>query len=96
LCVEAAEDWSTAILAALYDALADLGKDAELRATMHMQGVKPRGIGIREFDLYIRKDVERLTRWWRQLPSRTDALCQVNRLCQTRSRSPPQCWAMRL
>ena len=49
------------ILAALYDALAELGKDSELRATMHMHGVKPRGIGIREFDLYIRKDVERLT-----------------------------------
>jgi tripartite-type tricarboxylate transporter receptor subunit TctC len=51
----------TAILATLYDALADLGKDSELRATLHMQGVKPNGIGVGDFDLYIRKDVERLT-----------------------------------
>jgi len=50
-----------AILAMLHNALADLGKDSELRSTMHVQGVKPRGIGIGEFDLYIRKDVERLT-----------------------------------
>jgi tripartite-type tricarboxylate transporter receptor subunit TctC len=50
-----------AILATLRDALAALGKDPELRAAMHEQGVKPRGIGLGEFDLYIRKDVERLT-----------------------------------
>src|SRR5216684_6237772 len=50
-----------AILAMLHDALADLGKDSELRTKMHVHGVKPRGIGIGEFDLYIRKDVERLT-----------------------------------
>jgi tripartite-type tricarboxylate transporter receptor subunit TctC len=50
-----------AILATLHGALADLGDDSELRSTMHVQGVKPRGIGIGEFDLYIRKDVERLT-----------------------------------
>jgi tripartite-type tricarboxylate transporter receptor subunit TctC len=50
----------TAVLATLHDALAELGKDSEIRAAMHMNGVKPRGIGIGEFDLYIRKDVERL------------------------------------
>ncbi len=27
---------------------------------MHVHGVKPRGIGLGDFDLYIRKDVERL------------------------------------
>ena len=50
----------SAVLATLHDALAELGKDSEIRAVMHMNGVKPRGIGIGEFDLYIRKDVERL------------------------------------
>lgn len=49
-----------AVLATLHNALAELGKDPEIRAAMHMNGVKPRGIGIGEFDLYIRKDVERL------------------------------------
>src|SRR5262249_36470502 len=48
------------IVANLHRALANLGKDSDLRSTMHGQGVKPRGIGIGEFDLYIRKDVERL------------------------------------
>jgi tripartite-type tricarboxylate transporter receptor subunit TctC len=48
------------VLAALHDGLADVGKDPELLATMHMHGVKPRGIGLGDFDLYIRKDVERL------------------------------------
>lgn len=51
----------TAILATLHDALADVGKDSEVRSTMHVHGVKPRGIGVGEFDLYIRKDVERLS-----------------------------------
>jgi tripartite-type tricarboxylate transporter receptor subunit TctC len=51
----------TTVLATLHDALAELGKDSELRTTMHVHGVKPRGIGVGEFDLYIRKDVERLT-----------------------------------
>jgi tripartite-type tricarboxylate transporter receptor subunit TctC len=49
-----------AVLAVLRDALADLGHDPELLATMHVHGVKPRGIGLGDFDLYIRKDVERL------------------------------------
>ncbi len=48
------------VLAVLHDALADLGHDPELQATMHVHGVKPRGIGLGDFDLYIRKDVERL------------------------------------
>jgi tripartite-type tricarboxylate transporter receptor subunit TctC len=51
----------SAALAMLHDALAELGKDSEIRAAMHMNGVKPHGLGIGEFDLYIRKDVERLT-----------------------------------
>jgi len=48
------------VLAVLHDALVDLGKDPELLATMHVHGVKPLGIGLGDFDLYIRKDVERL------------------------------------
>jgi tripartite-type tricarboxylate transporter receptor subunit TctC len=51
----------TTVLATLHDALADLGKDSELRTTMQVHGVKPRGIGIGEFDLYIRTDAERVT-----------------------------------
>jgi tripartite-type tricarboxylate transporter receptor subunit TctC len=51
----------TAIVATLHDVLAELGKDPEFRNTMDAQGVKPRGIGIGEFDRYIRKDIERLT-----------------------------------
>jgi tripartite-type tricarboxylate transporter receptor subunit TctC len=50
----------SAVLTALHDALADLANDPELRATMHRQGVKPRGTGLSDFDLYIRKDAERL------------------------------------
>jgi tripartite-type tricarboxylate transporter receptor subunit TctC len=49
-----------AVLTVLHDALADLGNDPELQAAMHVHGVKPRGIGLGDFDLYIRKDVERL------------------------------------
>lgn len=49
-----------AILATLHDAFADLGNDPELRAAMHLHGVKPRGIGLGDFDLYIRNDVRRL------------------------------------
>lgn len=48
------------VLAVLHDAFVDLGKDPELLATMHVHGVKPLGIGLGDFDLYIRKDVERL------------------------------------
>ena len=51
----------TAIVVTLHDALAELGKDSEFSNTMDRHGVKPRGVGIGEFDLYIRKDVERLT-----------------------------------
>jgi tripartite-type tricarboxylate transporter receptor subunit TctC len=50
----------SSILMALSDALADLANDPEIRATMHVHGVKPRGIGLGDFDLYIRKDAERL------------------------------------
>jgi tripartite-type tricarboxylate transporter receptor subunit TctC len=50
----------SAVLMALHDALADLANDPEIRAAMHVHGVKPRGIGLGDFDLYIRKDAERL------------------------------------
>jgi tripartite-type tricarboxylate transporter receptor subunit TctC len=49
-----------AVLTALHVALADLVNDPELRAVMHVNGVKPRGAGLGDFDLYIRKDAERL------------------------------------
>jgi tripartite-type tricarboxylate transporter receptor subunit TctC len=48
------------VLEALHDAFADLGKDPGLRAAMRAQGVRPRGIGLGDFDRYIRRDVERL------------------------------------
>jgi tripartite-type tricarboxylate transporter receptor subunit TctC len=48
------------VLTALHDTLADLGNDPEVRATMQVHGVKPRGIGLSDFDLYMRKDAERL------------------------------------
>ena len=51
---------SAAILATLHDALVDVGNDPELQAAMHVHGVKPRGIGLSDFDLYIRNDVRRL------------------------------------
>jgi tripartite-type tricarboxylate transporter receptor subunit TctC len=50
----------SAVLMTLHDALADVGNDPEVRAIMRMHGVKPRGIGLSDFDLYIRKDAERL------------------------------------
>src|SRR5215475_9844184 len=49
-----------AVLAVLHDALVDVGNDPELQAAMHVHGVKPRGIGLSDFDLYIRNDVRRL------------------------------------
>jgi len=51
---------SAAILATLHGALVDVGNDPELQAAMHVHGVKPRGIGLSDFDLYIRNDVRRL------------------------------------
>jgi tripartite-type tricarboxylate transporter receptor subunit TctC len=48
------------VLATLHDALADLGNDPEIHAAMQVHGVKPRGIGLGDFDLYIRTDVRRL------------------------------------
>ena len=48
------------ILTALHDALADAGKDAEIQSNIRLQGVTQRGLGLRDFDSYIREDVARL------------------------------------
>jgi hypothetical protein len=36
------------------------GQDAERQAKARIQGVTPRNIGLRDFDLHIRNDMQRL------------------------------------
>jgi tripartite-type tricarboxylate transporter receptor subunit TctC len=48
------------ILATLFNALADAGKDGEIERNIGMQGVTQRGLGLRDFDSYIRNDIARL------------------------------------
>jgi tripartite-type tricarboxylate transporter receptor subunit TctC len=49
-----------AVLQALHDAIAEVGKDPELQAKIRQQGVTPQNIGLADFDLHIRKDMARL------------------------------------
>jgi len=49
-----------AVLQTLDRAIAELGRDAELRARIAAQGITPRNVGLRDFDAYIRRDMERL------------------------------------
>jgi len=48
------------ILATLFNALADAGKDAEIERNIRMQGVTQRGLGLHDFDSYIRNDIAQL------------------------------------
>jgi tripartite-type tricarboxylate transporter receptor subunit TctC len=48
------------VLQALYSAIAEAGKDAELRAKIRVQGIAPRSIGLADFDAHIRADMARL------------------------------------
>ncbi len=50
----------TATLQALHAAIVEVGKDPELQAKIRVQGITPQGIGLRDFDAHIRKDMERL------------------------------------
>lgn len=49
-----------AVLAALHDAIVEVGKDPGLQAKIKVQGITPQSIGLRDFDLHIRKDMARL------------------------------------
>jgi tripartite-type tricarboxylate transporter receptor subunit TctC len=49
-----------AVLQILHDAIVEAGKDSELQAKVRIQGVTPRNIGLRDFDLHIRDDMQRL------------------------------------
>jgi tripartite-type tricarboxylate transporter receptor subunit TctC len=49
-----------AVLRALYDVIAEAGKDPELQEKIRVQGITPRNIGLRDFDLHIRNDMARL------------------------------------
>ena len=48
------------MLKVLHEAIAEAGEDPELQAKVRIQGVTPRNIGLRDFDLHIRKDMQRL------------------------------------
>ena len=50
----------SAVLQILNAAIAEAGRDPELRARMRVQGVAPQSIGLADFDRYIRNDMERL------------------------------------
>jgi tripartite-type tricarboxylate transporter receptor subunit TctC len=48
------------VLAALNQAIAEAGKDPELQAKLHVQGIEPRDIGLEAFDAHIRNDMGRI------------------------------------
>jgi tripartite-type tricarboxylate transporter receptor subunit TctC len=50
----------SAVLQILNAAIAEAGRDPELRAKMYVQGVAPQSIGLADFDWYIRNDMARL------------------------------------
>jgi tripartite-type tricarboxylate transporter receptor subunit TctC len=50
----------SAILQTLHDAIVEVGKDPELQAKIKVQGITPQSIGLRDFDMHIRKDMARL------------------------------------
>ena len=49
-----------AALQVLHDAIVEVGKDPELKAKVHAQGITPQSIGLGDFDAHIRKDMERI------------------------------------
>ena len=49
-----------AILQMLHDAVVEVGKDADIQAKIRLQGISPASIGLKDFDIYVRKDMERL------------------------------------
>lgn len=48
------------VLQTLHDAIVAVGADPELKEKIRAQGITPRGIGLRDFDAHIRKDMDRL------------------------------------
>src|SRR5262245_31531977 len=48
------------ILDTLSQAIAEAGKDPELRAKLRVQGIEPRDIGVAAFDAHIRNDMARI------------------------------------
>jgi tripartite-type tricarboxylate transporter receptor subunit TctC len=48
------------LLQILHDAITEVGNDPEIQAKVRVQGITPQRIGLADFDLYIRKDMERL------------------------------------
>jgi tripartite-type tricarboxylate transporter receptor subunit TctC len=49
-----------AVLQVLHDAIVAVGADPQLQEKIRVQGITPRGIGLRDFDAHIRKDMDRL------------------------------------
>jgi tripartite-type tricarboxylate transporter receptor subunit TctC len=49
-----------AVLRALHDAIAEVGRDGELQAKIRVQGITPRSVGLGDFDQHIRNDMARL------------------------------------
>jgi tripartite-type tricarboxylate transporter receptor subunit TctC len=49
-----------AVLAALHDAIVEVGKDPDIQAKIRQQGFAPANIGLADFDAHIRADMARL------------------------------------
>jgi tripartite-type tricarboxylate transporter receptor subunit TctC len=49
-----------AVLQVLHGAIVEVYKDPEVQAKIRVQGITPRSIGLRDFEMHIRKDMERL------------------------------------
>jgi tripartite-type tricarboxylate transporter receptor subunit TctC len=49
------------VLQKLHDDIVEVGKDPDIKAKISLQGITPTtGIGLNDFDAYIRNDMERL------------------------------------
>jgi tripartite-type tricarboxylate transporter receptor subunit TctC len=48
------------MLATLYRAMSEAGKDAELLSKVRVQGIEPRDVGLERFDAHVRNDMARL------------------------------------
>jgi hypothetical protein len=61
-----------AILQSLNTAIAEIGMDSHLKDKIVAQGIEPRAIARRDFDLQIRRDMDRLAPLLKSLPERLD------------------------
>jgi len=50
-----------AVLQALHDAIVDVANDPQIAAKIRVQGITPASIGLKDFEAYIRNDMQRLS-----------------------------------